>query len=631
MFNQYFSRLTSVGLAALTAFSLYSCSDDKTQEEPPVPPEPKTEVSVTLEAGTPTDQSVSFTLTTSEKADRVAWVYAAKDESVPDAETILSSGTVAELGTKEYLIEELTPDTEYIVAAAAAAGDLTSEVATLTLRTNPRAYKKITATSTRGSAYYGNALTHETGTGQYRLFLGTIPFDEAGIAIGEGTLYRLSLHAAPSENPNAAVLAPGTYVSSKDYAEGTFDPEYSTWLSTTSTGMRADEGFIASGEVTVGYTQGVYSITARIITVRGEAVEISWEGAIDWWNMLPGGEAQYARGFYYGKCDSFFSNPDDPNSDYWIIQMADKYPDPSWALAVSFFSEQTDDYKNPRPADGTYTIKMNDTTVPGSILYGVKGSTAYQDSGTFMESAFGNWYMSEGTMTLTISGDQYTIACVMTDAKGHSVEVNYSGQIDIKNNYTPPITRDIDVTFDRVCGGEGRYYGEKEDGIYMYQVCLADGEINEWWNPKPVTTGEEIYFLDMTLFSATKPTDDNFVIPAGTYTFSGDYIDMACDSYSTYVCHWDTEGFKQELYFSEGTVSVEHTEAGYHIVLDGVSEEGNTVRCTYDGAIEMHNSSGKPLSLRRKGSYQLPASLTAGTWMTSGDSQRVNLRENVLR
>ena len=89
MAEKYFQRLTSVSLAIFAIAISGSCSSDKT-DVPIDPPVPKTEVSLSLTAGKPTERSLAFKITTSDNADRVAYVVALKDDRIPDADMLIS-------------------------------------------------------------------------------------------------------------------------------------------------------------------------------------------------------------------------------------------------------------------------------------------------------------------------------------------------------------------------------------------------------------------------------------------------------------------------------------------------------------------------------------------------------------
>lgn len=112
-------------MAGLACLSLFSC-EEKEPETPDTPVEPTVSISLVGEAKT---TSVDFTLTPA-NAESVAWQIVEAGETVPTAEEILASGHSAGTDTATYTADGLTPETSYVLAAAAANGDLYSSVAT---------------------------------------------------------------------------------------------------------------------------------------------------------------------------------------------------------------------------------------------------------------------------------------------------------------------------------------------------------------------------------------------------------------------------------------------------------------------------------------------------------------------
>ena len=117
-------------MAGLACLSLFSC-EEKEPETPDTPVEPTVSISLVGEAKT---TSVDFTLTPA-NAESVAWQIVEAGETVPTAEEILASGHSAGTETATYTADGLTPETSYVLAAAAANGDLYSSVATLEVTT----------------------------------------------------------------------------------------------------------------------------------------------------------------------------------------------------------------------------------------------------------------------------------------------------------------------------------------------------------------------------------------------------------------------------------------------------------------------------------------------------------------
>ena len=117
-------------MAGLACLSLFSC-EEKQPETPDTPVEPTVSISLVGEAKT---TSIDFSLTPA-NAESVAWQIVEAGETVPTAEEILASGHSAGTETATYTADGLTPETSYVLAAAAANGDLYSSVAKLEVTT----------------------------------------------------------------------------------------------------------------------------------------------------------------------------------------------------------------------------------------------------------------------------------------------------------------------------------------------------------------------------------------------------------------------------------------------------------------------------------------------------------------
>lgn len=117
-------------MAGLACLSLFSC-EEKEPETPDTPVEPTVSISLVGEAKT---TSIDFSLTPA-NAESVAWQIVEAGETVPTAEEILASGHSAGTETATYTADGLTPETSYVLAAAAANGDLYSSVAKLEVTT----------------------------------------------------------------------------------------------------------------------------------------------------------------------------------------------------------------------------------------------------------------------------------------------------------------------------------------------------------------------------------------------------------------------------------------------------------------------------------------------------------------
>lgn len=116
------------------AVGFSSCKDDDSE------PGPSGDPSLTLTAGEVSDVTIKFTIVP-ENAQKVAYMVLAEGAEVPDAETVMSSGKKG-TATKErtYTEQGLTPQTTYVVVAAASNGDKFSEVEQISISTSEKVY-----------------------------------------------------------------------------------------------------------------------------------------------------------------------------------------------------------------------------------------------------------------------------------------------------------------------------------------------------------------------------------------------------------------------------------------------------------------------------------------------------------
>lgn len=581
MLYKYFQWLAFTSLAAGMTVLACSCDDNK---EPS--PDPDDFVTLNLTAGEATENTLSFTIKASENADLVAYSCITEDQTVPDAAALFASGTTSAPGTESILIENLDANTPYvIVAAAKTGGGTTSRVKTIkmqTLKSTNVTFTPLEATSSVGSAYYAGIITNEIETGQYHLYLSTFPFDDHGVPTGEGMLFCLSLHADRAEDSDNVSLPTGHYTLSNDYSAGTVDINWSSWRYADEKGQISEKGFFTYADVKIENNNGQYRVVARTTNEEDESFEVTYDGPVVWRNMIPGGKAGYVSVYYYGEMDS------NPGSDKWVLQFGDKHPNDAaatWLYQSDFFAPICADYKNPAIPDGIYTILTG--TEPFTLMPGERGAAQQLHSGTFMDTiSYSAWFFTEGTMTVSISGDQYTISCIMNDDKGHYVNVHYSGSITIINRYTPKVQYDLDVTLDRACAG--KYYGE-DYGFYNYMLCFADSDIGEWHNPKYPGEGTA-NFLYLDFYSATEPASPYDIrLPEGTYNISDYEDDFVCTTYS-YLYHWDDDGFRHRSDLSSGTVQVTYTDDGYSIELQGEDANGKSLHYVYNGPVAIDNA-----------------------------------------
>ena len=121
-------------LMAATMILAASCDKDNGNNNPP---EETADPKVTVSIDTVTAYSFTYTVSPSD-AETVAWMVLSADEPVPTAEDIIANGERmnATVPSITRTAENLTPETGYIVVAAASSEDVYSEVATQSVTTS---------------------------------------------------------------------------------------------------------------------------------------------------------------------------------------------------------------------------------------------------------------------------------------------------------------------------------------------------------------------------------------------------------------------------------------------------------------------------------------------------------------
>lgn len=82
---------------------------------------------LTIESATPTRDGLTFTYS-QENAEAISYMVIGGSDAIPHADDIIQEGTKVDLSQNEVVVEELTPNTSYILAMAAQSGSAYSEV-----------------------------------------------------------------------------------------------------------------------------------------------------------------------------------------------------------------------------------------------------------------------------------------------------------------------------------------------------------------------------------------------------------------------------------------------------------------------------------------------------------------------
>lgn len=144
------------------------------------------------------------------------------------------------------------------------------------------------------------------------------------------------------------------------------------------------------------------------------------------------------------------------------------------------------------------------------------------------------------------------------------------------------------------------YLGNVWDtGVADYYVILSNDTIGIGSNGFEVPMHQGGWLLYLDLWSSLSADTANAILPEGTYTY-GSGRDMGCFYHEFSLATNNKEQVLvdgnwlydiDDIFFSAGTVVVEHTEAGYHITTEVVTLTGESLSFVYDGPIAFEDQS----------------------------------------
>lgn len=226
-----------------------------------------------------------------------------------------------------------------------------------------------------------------------------------------GTMISLDFYGTTE----ATYLEAGTYNVDPSNAPFTIDPAYSNFYPTG--GPEGGSEAIASGKMIVEDNEGVYTFNIDLTTAAGTEIKAHYEGTLDSYTSHPaeitvkevtmsackyGSKNEMAAGEYYLKL----------NDANWNYEMTlDLFADP----ASTFL-----------PA-GTYTLTRSTDQTIGSMSY--QGSSIDIYDTEIPSDDRGNVRFSEATLTVTKSGDTYSLLLEATLMNELQYKITYTGEI----------------------------------------------------------------------------------------------------------------------------------------------------------------------------------------------------------
>lgn len=359
---------------------------------------------------------------------------------------------------------------------------------------------------------------------------------------------------------------------------------------------------LLSGSVTVTHTEAGYKIELTAELTENRTLNCVYEGAIDFGKEQENPDpvydvdlaAKYALGVVYSEV------AEDGSSDFYLllsdVEIAGDAEEPevfgAGQLAVlDFCAIEREEGMLP---EGTYQFTLEEPSdMKGMLDYSGYATTDESGEPTSEEPM----YFSECTATVSYTDDGYKIEVSATLEDGRSFHGSYEGMIDFEQGgggdiTLPGLEGDVNTTFTLA---EASYEGLTEMGMAQYKINLYDNDFDQNF----VTTNR----LTLTLFTAE--TDDPLQIATGRYT-----VNTSGAAGTLYPGSLDMNTFmivgsycEQTLVITppdytllygmigDGTVNVALNGTQYTITAALTDAEGNSIRGTYTGEIEVENNS----------------------------------------
>lgn len=444
-------RVFQMSMMALTLVSgLVACDDSDEEVVPPEVVVPTLEAEV-VEVG----QTSAVFEVNAAHVDEVCYLLQKADEELPSTSEVLAGGTPVE--DTQTTLENLEEATAYRVLVAARNDSLGVELSdTLDFTTTSRWTVVEDFTSEHTLAWwYGE---YADGTDQFFLQLSTAEADPYTASPQEGGEMMRFYVFAPSTSREDIQLAPGTYTLGGDTNEsGTFWRDGSVCAYGTTADDWMQVGF-KSGQLTVAYANGTYTIEADVVLNDGVDTEVkaSYRGELTIENVADGfhhfyGEvpAQVMNG-----AGGYVSASSAEGMDCYTLSLYNTPVDADGFVAGAGYVAQVTLYTEALPygefnLQGHYTANADwetegffaGTFISGFIydMWGIK-----LPQGTFL-SYYGNngsiemaGMAMDGTVDIEQQADgTYRIEADLTTDTGAHLSFSYEGEMTLDDQRNP--------------------------------------------------------------------------------------------------------------------------------------------------------------------------------------------------
>lgn len=619
--KRLFSKYAAATLCLAAMLFAAACSDSNTDN-------PSDTLAVTLEAGTATTNSLTFTVKPS-GAQKCAWVCVEKGQPMPAAAEILASGTAAPAG-KASTAEAtgLAAETVYVIAAAVAdANGNTAASQPLEMKTAESEFEGYAADVLVEAVYRSD---NAAGAGNYVLIIANAQpaADGNPAAVGEFQL-QLDLYNAADSDPVNAVLPDGTYEIQTDLSAFTWNPQHSALYIRTAEG---ENGVTVSpmigGSVTVSRSGMNYTVTAGMTLYTGEELQVRYSGPIP---FVQGGSSSYDRfqtpqnitfesmqGRFYGNW--FYPHADDMNVEMFCGSfnenntLADGY---YMTLPVYMPKIANPEKADPQFIEGTYRI----VDTPGASVYNIPYTITYgqyieifgimAEVGayvTHIDSKTGKrtlGLIEDGTVEVKRSGSSYSVTLDLTTAEGVSIKGSYDGPMNARNfcdnsnmqaRPWSTLTSDYTLVLPETTIGGAFYMGDymvPGQDSWMITVMNDEGDMVTGEIMVPAGNGTT---MPTGKFDITDSLGPNTAIP-GFQSYGGDIL------YTWYgdLGSTDGEGYQTRLApIAGGSITISKVGAQYKFEFALIDDANNSITGEWTGAVDVLDASQNTAAVSAK-------------------------------
>lgn len=303
--------------------------------------------------------------------------------------------------------------------------------------------------------------------------------------------------------------------------------------------------------------------------------------------------AQYAQGYYYGD----MMNAGTGNYYFHLSQFEyvpvegqeGEYPGaPGMDVTFDLYGAFADSPNHAILPDGVYEVDEQNPLCEGTV--GTEYSVYYL-IGDDLQVADQQTFHDLRVEVITENG-VVSIVAIGELADGRTLRVRYEGAPVVLKNGTTGLGENVQI--DAMNLLVASYYGdEQKQGTGNYFLQFVSYETDG--SSKPV--GEGGYKLSLDLYGTLSESDDQAVLPNGTYDIAAERysVNSCCPTY-TWIVKVDESGNSVAgTEFSTGTVTVTRNGENYMLTANFRAGDGCTVEANYEGPIDFENKVTGPV------------------------------------